>query len=58
MSNSAAQPPRLLDQLRVAVRTLPDSPRTGDAYVGWIRRSILFHGKRHPKGIGIPEVES
>ena len=24
------------------------SPRTEEAYVGWIRRYIFFHGKRHP----------
>jgi len=28
------------------------SPRTECAYVGWIRRFILFHGKRHPEERG------
>lgn len=32
------------------------SPRTVDAYVRWIRRFILFHGKRHPDQMGEPEV--
>ena len=32
------------------------SPRTEKAYVAWIRRFILFHGKRHPDGLGAPEV--
>ncbi len=32
------------------------SARTEDAYVGWIRRFILFHGKRHPDAMGPPEV--
>ena len=31
-------------------------PRTEKAYVGWIRRFILFHGKRHPDEMGETEV--
>jgi hypothetical protein len=30
------------------------SARTEEAYVGWIRRFILFHGKRHPDAMGHP----
>lgn len=32
------------------------SPHTERAYVGWIRRYILFHGKRHPAQMGATEV--
>jgi len=32
------------------------SPRTEDAYIGWIRRFILFHDKRHPDQMGEPEI--
>ncbi len=32
------------------------SRRTEDAYVAWIKRFILFHGKRHPAEMGAPEV--
>jgi integron integrase len=32
------------------------SHRTEKTYVGWIRRFILFHGKRHPDAMGAPEV--
>lgn len=32
------------------------SPRTEDAYVGWIRRFVRFHGTRHPATMGEPEV--
>ena len=46
----------MLDQVRAAVRVRHYSPRTEEAYVGWIRRFILFHGKRHPKEMGEPEV--
>jgi integron integrase len=53
---AAPQPPRLLDQLRLRLRTLHYSLRTEEAYLGWCRRYILFHGKRHPAGLGAPEV--
>ena len=32
------------------------SRRTEDAYADWIRRFILFHGKRHPQEMGGLEV--
>ena len=40
--------PRLLDRVRAALRTRHYSRRTEAAYIGWIRRFILFHNKRHP----------
>ncbi len=43
-----AEPPRFLDQVREAVRVRHYSRRTEEAYVGWTRRFILFHKKRHP----------
>jgi integron integrase len=48
--------PRLLDRVRIAIRTRHYSIRTEEAYVGWIRRFILFHGKRHPNEMGEPEI--
>jgi hypothetical protein len=53
---SAAPPPRLLDRVRQALRLRHRSPRTEEAYVAWIRRFILFHGKRHPGEMSAPEV--
>ena len=53
----AVQKPKLLDQVRDAIRTRHYSYRTEQAYVGWIRRFILFHGKRHPAEMGKPEIE-
>jgi integrase len=50
--------PRLLDRVHVALRTLHRSPRTEEAYAGWIRRFILFHGKRHPSEMGGTEIET
>lgn len=32
------------------------SPRTEESYRHWIRRFILFHGKRHPREMGAAEV--
>ncbi|NJR43961.1 integron integrase [bacterium] len=49
--------PKLLDQVRARLRTQHLSLRTEEAYVGWIRRFILYHGKRHPKVMGAAEVE-
>jgi len=49
--------PKLLDQVREAIRTRHYSFRTEEAYVGWIRRFILFHHKRHPAEMGKAEIE-
>jgi integron integrase len=48
--------PRFLDRVREALRTRHYSRRTEEAYVAWIRRYILFHGKRHPAEMGAAEV--
>ena len=40
--------PKLLDRLREAIRLRHYGRRTEEAYVGWVRRYILFHDKRHP----------
>lgn len=50
--------PRLLDQVREVMRLKHYSYRTEQAYVDWIRRFILFHGKRHPQEMGAPEIEA
>jgi integron integrase len=52
----APPPPRLLDRVRAALRIRHCSLRTEKAYVGWIRRYILFHGKRHPADMGAAEI--
>jgi len=48
--------PKLLDQVRAAVRLRHLSRRTEKAYIGWIRRFILLHGKRHPADMGSSEI--
>jgi integron integrase len=45
-----------LEQLRRAIRVRHYSIRTEQAYVTWVRRFILFHGKRHPREMGAAEV--
>jgi integron integrase len=50
--------PKLLDQVREAIRLRHYSYRTEQQYVAWIRRYILFHEKRHPRELGGPHVES
>jgi hypothetical protein len=47
--------PKLLDLVKNMIRTKHYSIRTEEAYVGWIKRFILFHGKRHPKKLGKKE---
>ncbi len=48
--------PKLLDRMRIHLRTRHYSIRTEQAYVDWARRFILFHGKRHPQEMGAAEV--
>ncbi len=49
---------KLLDQVRDAIRLRHLSRRTEEAYLGWIRRFILFHHKRHPNDMGVEEVQT
>ena len=50
--------PKLLDQVRDLIRLKHYSIRTEQAYLGWIKRFILFHHKRHPKEMGKTEIEA
>jgi integron integrase len=52
-----AKSPKLLEQVRESIRTKHYSYRTEKTYVDWIKRFILFHGKRHPKEMGAEEVQ-
>jgi integron integrase len=42
----------------MAIRARHYSLRTEEAYVGWIRRFILFHDKRHPLEMAEPEINA
>lgn len=56
-SSGAAPAPRLMDEVRRVLRLNHYSHATETAYLGWIRRFILFHRKRHPQEMGGAEVE-
>src|SRR5207247_4351075 len=49
--------PKLLTRLRSAVRARHYSARTEESYVGWVRRFVRFHDKRHPATLGEAEVQ-
>jgi len=51
-------PVKLLDKVRVRIRLKGYSIRTEKSYVSWIRRFILFHGKRHPNELGNSDIEN
>ena len=49
--------PGLLETVRERLHVKHYSLRTEEAYLGWIKRYVWFHGKRHPKELGAAEVE-
>jgi len=53
-----ADSPKLLDLVRQTLRLKHYALRTKEAYVQWIRRFILFHNKRHPREMGMPEIRA
>ena len=55
-ASNKPQPAKLLDRVSEAIRARHYSLRTEEAYVGWVRRFILFHNKRHPAEMGEPEI--
>lgn len=50
--------PKLLDQVRRAIRSRHFSPKTEESYTGWIKRFIFFHGKRHPAEMGEAGIDA
>lgn len=55
--NTQAQAPKRLDLLRDKIRYKHYGIRTEQAYLDWVKRYSLFHGKRHPKVLGAVEME-
>ncbi len=53
---SSSQDKKLLDLYREALRTKHYARRTEDTYVGWVRQYILYHHKRHPREMGVAEI--
>src|SRR5437867_2037992 len=56
MNPNSQLKPKLLDEVRTVMRLRHMSIRTEEAYVQWIRRFIIFHGKRHPQEMGEAEI--
>jgi len=56
LATPAPSSKKLLDQVRDVIRLKHYSIRTEQAYAEWIRRYILFHGKRHPAEMAEVEV--
>jgi hypothetical protein len=52
------QKPKLLAQVRSAIRTRHYSIWTEEAYVQWIKRFIPFYNKRHPREMGTHEINA
>ena len=50
--------PKLIDQMRQAMRVKHYSLQTEKSYISWVRRYIFFHDKRHPREMGDTEVQS
>jgi site-specific recombinase XerD len=55
-SDSEIGRPRLLQRVHEAIRVRYYSRRTEEAYVHWIKRYVIFNGKRHPETMGEAEV--
>src|SRR5947207_9731533 len=53
---SSARNPKLLDRVRDVLRRKHYSFRTERTYTDWIKRFIIYHGKRHPKEMAEAEV--
>ncbi len=56
--SSAPKGKKILDQLRDAIRAKHYSYRTEQTYVDWCKRYILYHHKRHPAEMGMPEIQA
>ena len=50
--------PKLLDQLREALRARHYSRRTEQTYCSWVKRFIFFHNVRHPEEMAEPEINA
>ena len=55
---SGDRKPKLLDQLRGALRSRHYSRRTEQTYCLWVKRFIYFHSIRHPAEMAEPEINA
>ena|SRR3989338_6615474 len=52
------QKKKLLDLVREQIRLKHYSMKTEQTYIGWIKRYIFFHQKKHPFDMGKAEIEA
>jgi len=57
-NNPPARAGALREQVRSVCRLRHLSIHTEDAYWQWIRRFVLFHGRRHPRDMREPEIRA
>ncbi len=57
-AHARAGKPKLLDQVRGVIRLKHYSYRTEKTYIDWVKRFIVFHGKRHPAEMGAQEISA
>jgi integron integrase len=55
-NSSAGKAKKLLDQYSEFLRNRHYSLRTEKTYIGWVRQYILYHNKRHPREMGVAEI--
>lgn len=53
---AASQKPKLLQQVRHAIRTRHCGRRTEEAFLHLVKRFVLLGGVRHPAEMGEPEI--
>ena len=53
-----SRPPKLVDQMREALRSRHYSRRTEQTYCQWVKRLIFFHKVRHPVEMGEAEINA
>lgn len=53
-----AKQPTVVDKVREKIRVKHYSLRTEEVYIRWIRWFIRFHGNKHPRNMGKPEIEA
>ncbi len=50
--------PKLLDQVRITLRTNHYSKKTEESYTSWIKQFIIFNNKIHPDKLGAEEIKN
>lgn len=57
MIQTSSSRPTLLSELRRAIRVRHLSGRTEEAYAHWTRRYVRYSGMRHPRELGLADVQ-